>query len=378
MANELIIATGGRGTGKTTLASTYYTPSKAHLVYYHDAEDSANRVVDDMKEQELHFGRYVALTDRFKNLLGDDDLLTRINRGELPWVNAGGKASLLEFYEYVLDDLNTNLEKDKYEVYVMDTLEKFEAGMTAWVDDNRRKTGALGGPGGKDGAAYGQFWWGALYPLYEGFFGALYARGIKTIIMTSHLKQAWETNKAVPGKVKASGKSILYKRSILFLWLVNEIKNPNGEPAALVLKERMGKLVADKVNDVWKPRRMLPYRIPCFTWEAVKEYRNNGADLLHPQPGEMRSQKEEEMISEFLSDIQMQLMVAQQAAETAEYEARNQPVQTRQGTMTIHQSIPGTQHEMPDVKGMHEKGKSIEEIAAETGLNPVVVRVILN
>jgi hypothetical protein len=379
MANKLIIICGAKNTGKTVAASSFLRPSEVDQVYFHDAEDSANSIVENLAKKDMGFGRYVPLTKRFEGLK-DEDLLTRINAGKLPWVDARGKSSLLEYYGYVIDDLDRNLEPGRYKLYVMDTLEKFESGMVAWVDDNKRKTGAQGGP---SDSAYGQFWWGALYPLYDAFFNAIYDRGVETIILTSHLKQAWSGKKPVPGKVKPSGKSILYVRSMLFLWLVNEINNPNGEPAALVFKERMCEFGVDKEHDEWDVRRMLPYRIPCFSWKRVREYMEHGADLANPAPGEARSQRENDMISEMLSDIQMQLMIAQEETEQVKAEqdaGKIVPMQQpgsfnlkRTETEQVQAPAPA-----PDVKAMHASGKSAEQIATETGINVNVVKVMLN
>lgn len=368
MSNDLIIITGSRGVGKTSLAATYLPPGQEQAVYFHDAEDSANTIVSDLADLGTSFGRYVKLTERFTDLPTDDDLLHRINAAKLPWVDRKGKASLIDYYEYVIDDLDKNLTPGKYRVYVHDTLEKLESGMVAWVDANKKIAGTEDSPTRTRG---GQFWWGALYPLYEQIFSALYARGIETIILTSHVKGFWSAGKPVPGKVDAGGKPMLFKRSILFLWLVNEYSNPDGAPAALVLKERLGKLSI--VDGRWKMAKRLPRRVPHCTWDDIWRYRDVGADLEHPAPGETMSAAEEEMISGFLTDPQMRLMVLEAEKELAEVSKPVIPV-VPSGTFSIAQEPANDR-----ILELAGSGMSIDDIAREIGMpKPVVKRLLGN
>jgi len=297
---QLIVITGARGTGKSTLAWTFLPPDDISGVYIHDSEKSGNRILSNLKKLDKEPGKYVSLGSRFSNLPETEDLLSRINAGELPWVDTKGRDALIEYYEYILDDLDKNLTSGTYKVYVHDTIEKLESSMAAWVQANKRKAGVTT-------EAFGKLWSSGVFPLYENLLEALFNRGIETIIFTSHLKNPWQGNKPIAGKVAPSGKKILYKLSALMLWLVNERKNADGAPAGLVLKERMGNL--EIKDNKWSVTRMIPERIPHCTWNDIDRYLTDGCDLSNPADGETMSATEKSMISELLTDEQMKLMI---------------------------------------------------------------------
>jgi hypothetical protein len=316
----LVVITGPRGVGKTTLAATYNLPANVDKVFYHDSENSANNIVDQLAKRDLAFGRYVSLNERFTDLPGEQDLLDRINAGNLPWADKHQKRSMAEYYEYVIGDLADNLEDGRYDVYVHDTLEKLEAGMAAWVELNKKRAGV-------STTAYGRLWTDGVYPLYEQMVSAIHARGVATVILTSHLKTPWEDNRPVVGKVAPAGKKLLYRLAGLMLWLVNDPRNGDGAPAGLVLKERLGELEPDSKGQ-WRVRRMLPQRIPRCTWADIATYLQNGCDLANPAPGEVRSKAEEEMISNLLSDEQMRLMILAAETDLEQMKQQTQPMLT--------------------------------------------------
>lgn len=349
LTNAVIVVTGARGTGKSLFAATYAPPKSLNQVFYHDSERSANRTVQDLSAQGTAFGHYGDLQAQFKNLPSDDDLLHRIGRGNLPWMDNKEKSALSRYYEYILHDIDTNLTQDKYKVYVLDTLEKFESGMVAWCEEHKKEAGAIGGAFSSRG---GQFWWGAYYPLYEAIFSGIFNRGVETIILCSHLKNAWHGNKPVPGKVDMSGKPLLAKLASFMVWLVNDRKNPNGEPAGLVLKERLGKLSI--VGDSWQIRRMVPERIPVCTWAEIERYLEQGCDLTNPAPGETLSKAEKEMISELLTDEQMKLMILD--AEKELEEARG----------VVEMDLPTT--DTPVVFSVNPKVQEMVNKATEMGI----------
>jgi len=297
--NDLIVITGARNTGKSFAAATYLHPSEIGAAFVHDSEKSMNRVNERLTAKGLSFGHYGDLNARFSDLPGDDDLLSRISKGQLPWVDKQQKSSLIAYYEYILHDLDTNLHGHR--VYVHDTIEKLEAGMAAWVEEHKKQSGVTR-------LAFGGLWTQGVYPLYEHFVASIFGRGVETIIFTSHLKTPWVDKRPVVGKVAPAGKPLLYKLSSLFLWLVSDRTNNDGAPAGLVLKERMGDLVPDE-NDEWVISRMLPERIPHCTWKDIREYLEHGCDLTNPADGETMTPSERTMISELISDEQMRLMI---------------------------------------------------------------------
>jgi len=365
MSNELIVVTGARNTGKSLFAATHLKPEDIHRMYVHDSENSMNRVLVGQKATKCEFGHYVDLKARFSELPGEEDLLGRINAGQLPWVTEKGRSSLAEYYEYILADLDENLEPGKYDVYVHDTLEKFEAGMAAWVEGNKKKAGVTS-------IAFGKLWSEGVYVLYENLLSALYERGVQTVIMCSHLKTPWESGRPVVGKVVPSGKKLLYRLSSLFLWLVNDKRNADGAPAGLVLKERMGNLMV--IDGEWKIQRMLPERLPRCTWEDINRYLVEGCNLESPAPGESMSDGERDMISELLTDEQMRLMLM---------DAEKELLEARQGAILTGGSFepPVVQEqEVPfekTVKQLLAEGKSEQEIRETTGKPLPIVKTAI-
>jgi hypothetical protein len=144
-----------------------------------------------------------------------------------------------------------------------------------------------------------------MYRTYRQFFSSLFDRGVKVINLVSHLKNPWQDNRPVPGKVAPGGKPLLYLLSSLVIWLVNEPANQDGAPAGLVLKERLGNL--EVKNGKWKPRRMIPQRIPHCTWDDIRDYLVDGCDLSNPAL--QMKPAERQMISELLTNEQLKLMI---------------------------------------------------------------------
>ena len=88
----------------------------------------------------------------------------------------------VDYYNYVLGEIN-QIPRNKYELLVVDTGEKLEAGMAAYVDANKKLLGVTN-------TSYGRLWTEGVFPLYENLIQAIYDRGISTVILTFHLS-AW-------------------------------------------------------------------------------------------------------------------------------------------------------------------------------------------
>jgi len=320
---SVVVFTGPKNSGKTFAAVTIARPSAIGRVYYDDAERSGNRAVAEIENQGLKIGFYNDLESRFSGTLPKEaDLLSRINAGQLPWASSKEQNVLEHYWNYVLECLDKYLTPGKFDVYIHDTLATLEAGMVAWVE---KRKGFGDGKAGWTSTAYGRMWNEGVYPLYKQFIESLFNRGVKVIVLTSHLKTPWTEGKnphPIQGKVEPQGKKILYMLGTLMIWLINNPENADGAPAGLVLKERLGKL--EVVGDKWRPRRMLPERIPHFSWwgfgeerDSVEWYLEHGVDLSAPRSDEIMSASEREMVSEFMTDAQMRLMTMQYEAEAA-------------------------------------------------------------
>ena len=298
--NQLIVVTGPRGVGKSTFAATYLPPSKIERTFVIDSENSMNNFRGGLQKHGKDFGKYLNTLERFKHLPANDDLLTRMDKGTMPWTDQSEASAFVDYYKYVLHEVE-QIPPGKYDVLIIDTGEKLEAGMAAYVEANKKKFGIVD-------TSYGKVWINGVYPLYTYFLQGIWDRGISTVILTFHLKNVWEGKRPIPGKVTHAGKKLLYYLSSLMVWLVNDNRNPNGEPAGLVLKERMGKVGI--TNDEWNIKTMLPPRLPVCDWKHIEKYLETGYNATNPDPKETRSRDENEMISELMTDAQVRLMLA--------------------------------------------------------------------
>jgi hypothetical protein len=305
LKESLIVIASARGVGKTTAALTHLPPSRVGEVFVHDSEGSSNNIVEKMQRSGLEFGYRNNLDDMWKaeDLPGEADLLERIRLGTLPWANTKERDSMIAYWKYVIKDIDENLKQDKFSVYVFDPVERLESAMQAYVSENRRETGW-------QRMAYGEMWTKGFYPLYRALFSAIRQRGVDVIILTAHLGNPWTDEGPIPGKVRPRAKPELFKLAQFYVWLTNEPNNSDGAPAGIVLKERLGTVDVSN-NDTWVLERRLPRRIPHFTWDDVEAYLTGErpCDLANPQPGEVLTPEEQEMIDDALSDRQMQLML---------------------------------------------------------------------
>lgn len=352
----LLVFTGSKGVGKTTAAATLLPPSQVERVFYHDGEHSTNRIVEQLAERGKAFGYLNHLDERWtKDLPGNADLLDRIAKGKLPWATTKEKNSLIDFWHYIVDDINTHMTLGKFRVYVHDPVERLEAAMAAWVADNRDAAGwqRLG---------MGEMWTQGFYPLYRNLQEAIFARGVETIIFTAHLGAPWiEGGKGtIPGKVKVRAKPELFKLAQLYVWLVEEPRNADGAPAGIVLKERLGLLCINEDTDTWTPRAGLPHRIPHFTWDDVQRYLEQGFDMANPAPGETLTRQEAQLIDDtFFSDAQMQLMLLWAKQSLAEVAAANPAILNATGEVQVDLNPDGLARQLA------EQGMLAEQIAEQ-------------
>jgi len=287
------VISGNKGSGKSTAIVTFLPPKDIDKLLVLDTEDSMSDMIG------LGF-KHVRMYDRLR--VGGD-MLDRLARGEVPWVDQAGRNALVGYYDYLIKVLNEQLENGKYLAVGIDTVGPIEAAMTAAVEAGRRVFGWSGT------RAYGRMETEGVRPLYQGLLEAIAQRGVKDIILTSHLKNVWISDQPVVGKVRPGGRmKVLTTLSSGMFWLVPG-DSPTGAPAALVLKARIGKIEPDGDGRGWSVRQILPERIPEFSWKAIEQYRAHPANLDNPAPGEVLSENEREMISDLLTDKQMELMI---------------------------------------------------------------------
>lgn len=315
MTKEVIVITGSKGSGKSSTAALFAPPTEMDKVCYVDTEDSASNIIKNLKELKKGFGAYVRMYERLQI---KEDLLDSIAHNKLPWANEQQKSALVAYYTYFIERMNQTLVKGKFKYLVIDTVEPIEAGMAAWVESHRKESGWSGQ---RD---HGKMEVEAVRPLYDGLLESFALRGVEYILITSHLKSVWLNDKPVPGKIEPGGRlALLSKLSSMMLWMSPEEGNPNGAPAAIVLKARRAKMSI--VDNEWVLERPLPQRIPGFSWAKVRQYEKNGCDHKNPKEGETITQAEMDMISEYLTDAQLRLMTLGAETELEQIKAQQMP-----------------------------------------------------
>ncbi len=363
VTKKVYVITGARGSGKSMAIATFPRATKDDMgkMLVVDTEDSMSDILEHNKRLGLEFGEYIRMYDRFRV---DSDMLERIAQGKLPWVGAKQKRAMLQYWDFFVEALDKRMKDGQFKYVGIDTIEPIEAALTAWAESNPRESGWSGT------RAYGRLETEGVRPLYENLLEALFSRGAEYIILTSHLKKAWEDDRPVLNKVQPGGRLALLSRiSSTMLWLVKEAKG-EGAPAAIVLKARACIMSVEGEN--WVPKRALPDRIPEFSWKKVREYLEHGYDIANPAPGETMSHEERIMISELLSDAQMRLMVASVEKEIEEAKAVRQVEVIKPVVIEVDEDKAEIVREL-----MQDKELTPMEIADKTGMMlPDVIRVI--
>lgn len=349
---QLIVVTGSKGAGKSTAAATIAPPNEVDKVFVIDTENSMSDIVD-----QIEFGQYVRAYERLKP---DASMLQRVAKGDLPWVSDSQRGAMAEYYNWFIRMLDERLMAGKYKYLVIDTVEPLEAAFTAAVQADKKTFGWSGS------MAYGKLEVEAVRPLYENLLEAIYARGVETIVLSTHLHSVWQDDKQVLNKIKPGGRlTLLTRLSTLMLWLVPNVGNEDGAPAAIVLKARMGKMIPTPTG--WQTRRILPQRIPHFSWMDIDAYKKTPANFAEPAYGEVPTLSEQEMISEMLTNEQMRLMVA--GAEIQLKQMQDSALISRQATQVPTDAIVN----------LHKTGIPPADIAQQLTIPlPLVLSTIKN
>ena len=148
----------------------------------------------------------------------------------------------------------------------------------------------------------------------------LHAKGIQLIAITSHVKARWGSSGPIPNKKRIKGADRWQELSILSLVLVPGSFAP--EPAAIVMKEQLGVIsipdpakMSDDEYEAYQQgkaghhvRRRLPLRLPRATFQAIRHYLHNPADLNKPEDGETPTEEEQLPYDDKISEAQIAYM----------------------------------------------------------------------
>jgi hypothetical protein len=145
----------------------------------------------------------------------------------------------------------------------------------------------------------------------------LYAKGVKLVIATSHVKGVFN----VPNKQRIQGKDKWQELSILTLVLVDGDSHP--VPSAIVQKEQLASITAKRREysdneieailsgnmEAHHITRRLPYRLPEATFQRIRWYLSNPANLTEPAEGESLIEDEVQPFTEQMSKEQVAIQL---------------------------------------------------------------------
>lgn len=269
---------GYRGIGKSWLASQADDPDN---VCYLDYEEKAEGI-----HHQLGFGMYHSV---YRDALSN------------------GKTDPVALYNYT-SSLITSLPKGRFTVAVLDNISPLELAMKAEVQSNPAKYAkefALN----QNNIQAGRFGGASAvvnFMITSRICMPLYAKGIKLVIATSHVKSKWSTGGPIPNKWNILGADRWQELSILTLILIPGEHAPI--PAALVYKEQLGHISFNRELGQFDARRRLPERIPKCTFAEIIRYLREPANLSQPAHGEKASQAEIDKFSEELTSQQLEIV----------------------------------------------------------------------
>lgn len=279
--------TGYRGKGKSYYASTVEDPN---LTAFMDFEAKGEGI-----ENQLHFGLYVPVT-------------------------VIAKGSAVAVWDVFLKEVD-KMPQDRFTHVILDNTAPLETAMRAEAARNATKYAKQFGMDANNISAnrYGGQGGVVNYLVSEELCNPLWAKGVKLITVTSHIKPRWQGGVQVVNSYNIKGADKFEELSILTLIIINGEYSPI--PSALVYKEQLGEITYDKVLKKFARRRRLPYRLPMALPEEVARYIKEPADLKNPKAGEMPTDEELKPFREELSNEQLGFVRAEMEREKKQSEA---------------------------------------------------------
>ncbi len=280
----VMFVSGYRGKGKTTLAVQADFPWN---IAFFDFEDKGEGY-----HNQLEFGYYNAISQIENNPLARGNAMLKAING---------------------------LQRGTYTVAIFDNIRPLEDSLMALVSDNPKHYATLYG---KDTTSVIKDSYGAKRGIVNELISdivikPLYARGIKLVIATSHVKAVYNAI----NKQKIQGRDKWQELSILTLILVDGDNHPI--PSAIVQKEQLASIVAkrreyseDEIEAIMQGEmashqitRRLPYRLPEATFQRIRWYLSNPANLSEPAKGENLVEEEVQPFTEQMSKEQIAIQL---------------------------------------------------------------------
>jgi hypothetical protein len=305
----VMFVTGYRGKGKTFLAAHADLPS--NIAFFDFDEGKAEGL-----HNQLHFGYYKPVTEN------------------TPLVRAAMFLSEIE-----------KLPQNKFTVAIIDNINQLEKAIQAIVYQDAKKYADIYG---YTVASVMKDDFGKARGIANDLIGdaiakPLHAKGVKLIIVTSHVKEKYNS----PGKMTFQGRDRWQDLSILTLILGEGTYHPI--PSATVFKEALGSisvtntnLTDDQYNAIMQGELAshdiigrFPPRLPKADWQSIRKYLHTSVDLNNLTEEEKLNLEESEPFTEKMSKEQIayQLGVLEkEASEKKEVEAMELLIRQEQET----------------------------------------------
>lgn len=261
----LVYITGLHGLGKTTLATTAEAPSLTAIL---DLDLKFEEIA-----HELGYGWYQGPYDVPGDPFGYDI------------------AALGKWFSSAIVSIPDGLT-----TLVIDNATEIETALGSIVAKNPAKYGV--NPANARAGRYGGVNPG-IGKLWQSILSYLKSKGVRVVIVVSHMSQPWVDGKPVPNRFKGKGNKVLQQYSNLSLVMVNGDNPPL--PSAIVLKEQLARRSFDPETGEYTIIRTLPLRLPKATWPAIKNYLDNPPSFAHPKQGEIPSKREMSTYGDFMS-----------------------------------------------------------------------------
>jgi hypothetical protein len=275
---------GPRGVGKSFLASQADIPDN---VLFFDWEEKGSGI-----DVQLHFGRYLSMSSLASRKFGLDHKPAQV-------------------MEILREQLN-QIPKDRFTVAVIDNIEPMEAAFAAEAKKYPMQYGIS--PKNAESGAFGGIYPAVNY-MVSGFVNNLYAKGVKLVIVTAHLKAVWSSTGPIPNRFKPKGVERWQELSILSLVLMTAENAPI--PSAIVQQEQLASTKYNEETQEIEVTRRLPLRIPKCTFAEIRRYMREPADLKNPKAGEVPTSEETLPYSDRFSHEQLAYMTAAANAQAA-------------------------------------------------------------
>jgi len=332
---------GKRGAGKTWLSSQFENPE--FTVMFNFDGDKGNGIND-----QLHFGEFHSvINESFK--IG------------------GGPLGLWRVFEADVNDL----PQDKFTVAIIDNVSPMELALRAEAARNMAQYVKDYGLNLAN-VQSGRF--GGLSSVVNGLIPdkvciPLHNKGIRFIVITSHIKPKWGSGGIVFNKYTAKGADRWQELSILSLILVPGTFPPT--PSAIVQKEQLGNITWDSATKKFIKQRTLPLRLPMAEADAIYDYMTNPANIKSPKPGEALDMEEYNMYSEDLS--KEQISTWEKSLEVAETMRKEEEAEEKEALAALDQEMRSKVRKMKN-----EEHKSSPQIAKELGIEISMVAQYLS